>query len=78
MVFECPPKFREMMASFDSAGAPMYERLLKELIELELKFFALLLQNERCNERCKSAARFSVEIRFVTSFVKFRLISRVP
>ena len=42
-VFECP-KFRDMMASFDSMGAPMYLRLLKELIKLEFNFFVLLLQ----------------------------------
>ena len=42
-VFECP-KFRSMMASFDSTGAPMYLRLLKELIKLEFNFFVLLLQ----------------------------------
>ena len=42
-VFECP-KFRSMMASFDSTGAPMFLRLLKELIKPEFNFFILLLQ----------------------------------
>ena len=49
-VFECP-KFRSMMASFDSTGAPMYLRLLKELIKLEFNFFVLLLQRGKWHER---------------------------
>ncbi len=41
-------KFRDMMPvaseSFDSTGAPIYLRLLKELIQLEFNFLVLLLQ----------------------------------